>query len=305
MTEKENAIKKIRLMRQETEKRHKETVEKMRNDPSFDKLYRKINSLKWDFIREKNADKRSAIEKEIENSEKEIRSLTASLGSDIDVFSVPYSCDKCSDTGIADGKICICAEKIRIADALKNNSVIAPCANGLKAIDFSYYGKDEKNKKRDAFVIDKGLEKGYKIFLFAGKTGTGKTYFAGSIVRGMLENGKEITAASAIKLNKILLAYHLAPLDGKKEIYERLTETDVMLIDDLGAEQVLNNVTIPYLLELLTERADNKKVTIITTNLSPSELEKRYGQRIVSRLLDKKLSMAYLFGGDDLRLSGK
>lgn len=87
-------------------------------------------------------------------------------------------------------------------------------------------------------------------------------------------------------------------------MWETITETDAILIDDLGAEQVLNNVTIPYILEMLTERAENK-VTVITTNLSPVELEKRYGQRIVSRLLDKKLSVGIEFGGEDLRISKK
>lgn len=305
MNGKENAIKKIRLMRKEAEKTHETKIEELRKNSSFDELYRKINSLKWDFIRERNAEKREKIEKEIASGENEIKRITASLGSDIDVFGLPYACEKCNDTGIADGKICECAEKLRIAESVKENPLILPCASGLSKIDFSYYGKGEPTKRKEAKYLEKGLLEGYKIFLLAGKTGTGKTYFAGSIVRGMLESGKEIKALSAIKLNKILLEYHLAPLDGKKGIYEELTETDVMLIDDLGAEQVLNNVTIPYLLELLTERAENKKITLVTTNLSPTELEKRYGQRIVSRLLDKKLSLALLFTGDDLRITRK
>lgn len=305
MTEKENAIKSIRLMRRKAEKRHEETVEKLRKDPSFDDLYRKTNSLKWDFVREKNAVKRAEIEKQIARAEDDIKSLTASLGFDIDVFGVPYACDKCKDIGVVNGKICECAEKVRIATALANNSVVSACASGIKGIDFSYYGRDEEKKRQEAKYIKSGLEKGRKIFLFVGKTGTGKTYFAGSVVRGMLEEGKEIMAASSIKLNKILLEYHLAPLDEKKEIYEKLTGTEVMLIDDLGAEQVLNNVTVPYILELLTERAEKGKITIITTNLSPVDLEKRYGQRVVSRMLDKNLSMPILFGGDDLRIAKK
>ena len=63
MNGKENAIKKIRLMRKEAEKTHETKIEELRKNSSFDELYRKINSLKWDFIRERNAEKREQIEK--------------------------------------------------------------------------------------------------------------------------------------------------------------------------------------------------------------------------------------------------
>ena len=56
MNGKENAIKKIRLMRKEAEKTHETKIEELRKNSSFDELYRKINSLKWDFIRERNAE---------------------------------------------------------------------------------------------------------------------------------------------------------------------------------------------------------------------------------------------------------
>ena len=88
-------------------------------------------------------------------------------------------------------------------------------------------------------------------------------------------------------------------MQDKNRLWKTFEDADAILIDDLGTEQVLNNVTIPYLLELLTERTD--KVTIITTNLSALDLEQRYGQRIVSRLLDKKLSYPLIFKGNDLR----
>ena len=94
------------------------------------------------------------------------------MGSDIDVFGLPYACEKCNDTGIADGKICECAEKLRVAESVKENPLILPCASGLSKIDFSYYGKGEPTKRKEAKYLEKGLLEGYKIFLLAGKTGT-------------------------------------------------------------------------------------------------------------------------------------
>ena len=43
---------------------------------------------------------------------------------------------------------------------------------------------------------------------------------------------------------------------------------------------------------------------MIATNLLPSDLMGRYGERVMSRLLDKTLCTAIRLTGADLRLSG-
>ena len=56
-----------------------------------------------------------------------------------------------------------------------------------------------------------------------------------------------------------------------------------LYIDDLGAEQLAFN-KYELLEEVLFERYRNQALTFITTNLSPSEIENRYGKRIGDRL---------------------
>ena len=304
MTGREKAVNEIKRRKKEAEEKRIRIIDDLRKDGYFDKLYREINALKWDYIKTPQTQKRAETEEKISAKENEINKYIKEKGVPYDIFEMPVLCNKCNDGGTVNGKICECVEKIRKEIMLNENPMLRNYPTGFDKTDFSYYGKNEKEKRTCAEYIEKSLKSGKKIFIFAGKTGTGKTYFAGTFIRALIESGKDARAISAIKLNKELLEYHCAPLERKKELWETITEADAILIDDLGAEQVLNNVTIPYILEMLTERTENK-VTVITTNLSPVELEKRYGQRIVSRLLDKKLSVGIEFGGEDLRISKK
>ena len=88
------------------------------------------------------------------------------------------------------------------------------------------------------------------------------------------------------------------------EGFSAVLEAPVLLLDDLGAEPIINNVTIEQLFTLLNERELNGLHTVISTNLTPAELQSRYTERIGSRLLDKRSTSMLPFYGDDVRLKG-
>ena len=75
----------------------------------------------------------------------------------------------------------------------------------------------------------------------------------------------------------------------------------MLLIDDLGTEPMMRNITVEYLFTLLNERAAAKRHTVVATNLTPTQLRERYGERVASRLLDKTCTAPVLFTGKDLR----
>lgn len=56
-----------------------------------------------------------------------------------------------------------------------------------------------------------------------------------------------------------------------------------LFIDDLGVEKLAFN-NFELLEQVLFERYSNNALTFLTTNLSPSEIENRYGKRIGDRL---------------------
>ena len=72
-----------------------------------------------------------------------------------------------------------------------------------------------------------------------------------------------------------------------------------MIIDDLGTE-FGNSFTGTALFNCLNERIINNKATLISTNLNPMDIKKKYSERIHSRILGN-YEMLKIFG-EDIRL---
>ncbi len=132
-----------------------------------------------------------------------------------------------------------------------------------------------------------------------GDTGTGKTFMASIVNNILAKKGYSTLFLNACDLNDIFLKYHLADIDDKQAIFAPLIFCDLLIIDDLGSENILNNVTTPYLYKLIINR--HKKNTIITTNLDPDKMAERYTKRVSSRLLDKNIAKNVTIQGIDLR----
>ena len=140
--------------------------------------------------------------------------------------------------------------------------------------------------------------------LIAGATGTGKSCLASAMARkAVLEKAKSALVLSAYEFNNTCLNSHLAPIDEKSAVLHNLVNCDFIVIDDLGTEPMLKNVTCEYMQLVLDERIRKGLTTIITTNLSELQLKERYGERIFSRLSDTKHSLMRRIPGKDLRLS--
>ena len=107
---------------------------------------------------------------------------------------------------------------------------------------------------------------------------------------------------SAFDFNNALLKYHTSRLVDRASVMEPLTDSDFLVIDDLGSETVLRNVTLEYLYNIVESRVNHGKRTMITTNLSLEELMARYGERTVSRMTNKSYSLTRELSGEDLRL---
>lgn len=69
--------------------------------------------------------------------------------------------------------------------------------------------------------------------------------------------------------------------------FESLVKKPMLAIDDLGTEpcelHLYGNVFTP-LIEMLTDRYEEQRITIITTNLTPNQIREHYGARIADRL---------------------
>lgn len=274
-------------------------VSKLREDEYFDDLMRAANSLRWDCVLEKG-EKQQKAKADLAETKQKIKEYLLSKGYTEEILSDAESCNFCHDTGVYEGRMCSCAEEIRQEIEEEESPLIKTVPDSLDAIDLNFYGVGKNTYGKYVSFLKKAVVDGPINFaVIGGKTGTGKTYLGCTATRECMKRGESVLAVSAIALNQKFLAYHCAHLENKQELWDELIEPDVLYIDDLGTEVLLNNVTVTYLYALLVERLEKK--TIITTNLDVVRLEERYGERIISRLLDKRKGAMMSFEGEDLR----
>ena len=105
---------------------------------------------------------------------------------------------------------------------------------------------------------------------------------------------------TAYKMLDAMRRYHRGQEDGGLEM---MLNAEMLIIDDLGTEPMLENITVEYLFTLLNERRSGRLPTLIATNLTPRELQARYTERIFSRMVDRSDTELLHFIGQDVRLT--
>ena len=150
----------------------------------------------------------------------------------------------------------------------------------------------ERNEHFDAQLnlIANYLTGGSKKFglMFCGLCGNGKTTWAKAL---------QLLASGLNLKNPINNLYYVFPLWNAKDLamlskgnyndWRNVMRYQLMIVDDLGTEprevMEFGNVYTP-LIDLITTRYEEQLYTIFTTNLTPAQLEEKYGKRIVDRL---------------------
>src|SRR5690554_5804373 len=131
------------------------------------------------------------------------------------------------------------------------------------------------------YTLDKrfkgDLRKGLMI---RGNVGTGKTVIVKALKKLIKsKEGKNACFLHSIELQDL---YIQNDLDG----IDRAKKRDYTIIDDVGTEaaetKLYGNAKEPFN-DVFDYRYRNDKITIITTNLPPSEIENTYGTRIIDR----------------------
>ena len=138
--------------------------------------------------------------------------------------------------------------------------------------------------------------------LLMGKSGLGKTFLLQCIAKRAAQRGYLPVYTSAYRLFE---AARRAYMENNGAALAPMMDAQLLLIDDLGTEPLMNNVTVTQLFNLLNERQLAGRHTIISTNLSMSELKERYTERVTSRFLDATSCTRLLFIGQDVRRSLK
>jgi len=114
----------------------------------------------------------------------------------------------------------------------------------------------------------------------------------------VLERGFTALTVSAYRVVEMAREAHF---NNDMSLLAPLMEADLLLIDDLGVEPLMENITITYLYHLINERQARGRHTVISSNLTVNELQTRYTERIASRLTDPMQVKMIVLKGRDVR----
>ena len=136
-----------------------------------------------------------------------------------------------------------------------------------------------------------------------GPCGTGKTHLAIAIALAIINTGVPVICKTSIDiLGDIKRCYERNSEVTEEEVLEAYKTVDLLIIDDLGKEQV-TEWSVPVLYSILNERYEALLPTIITTNYNTTALAEKLSAKgdaetataIISRFVEssKRVTMSW------------
>lgn len=241
--------------------------------------------------------------------QKTLREKLVRLGYPADYLEMPHSCEKCGDTGVINGRRCSCfTETVRrlAAEELNRSTPLRLCS--FDDFMLSYY--DDKQPTALGCTAREAMSENLRFcrkyaedfhlpnsgVLMRGATGLGKTHLSLSIANEVIKKGYSVIYGSAPDLFRKIEQEHFGRTDG--DTVGMMQEADLLILDDVGAEFESKFYT-SALYGIINNRMNAGVPTIISTNCDLSELQSRYGDRIVSRLITFE---QLIFVGNDVRI---
>jgi len=280
-------------------------LSKARADRDFANNEKRLKSLNFEIAKAEqfdlDKDKAIRLKNEKQAIINEQEDILKSLKISAALLTVKYTCPTCKDTGFVNGKPCRCFK-----EKWKRLTFESLGIDPIPAITFKNDTVKKNEKLEKVYCALKKYVEKFPLtnthnFLFTGKTGCGKTFLASAVAGELAKKGFNCIFLTATRLNQLFLKMHTSNYVDRTDYLEILTNCDFLVIDDLGTENIFKNVTIEYLLALISERLAKSKHTIITTNLNSDEIMERYNERFFSRITEKRSSAIINFDGTNFR----
>lgn len=215
-----------------------------------------------------------------------------------------YTCPLCQDTGYTGNPVqkkCACRLKLEQQTRMESGRIND--RETFAHFDPEFY-PDEASKVRGLKIkafcqqYADSLPAPQKPQLYlCGMPGLGKSFFANAIAYRALQNGVESLRVTAYYFVQDIMD----GLNKKVSPLPLYMNVPFLVLDDLGSEPMVPNVTIESLFALCDERRSSGRSTVYITNLSLAELRDRYGERVTSRITDSAVTTAIQFSGSNLR----
>ncbi len=125
-----------------------------------------------------------------------------------------------------------------------------------------------------------------KGLFMSGPVGCGKSHLASAILREIIRKGYSgLFYNSPDLLRDIRATFDEGSELTEDTLLEYIEEVDLLVLDDLGAEKVSEFVLDRFYL-IVNKRYEGCKPLIVTTNYDEETLKSRFGERLMSRLIE-------------------
>ena len=286
------------VKRDKAQEESEEFIQSLRENREFDEIYTAYTKKQLDLAKAELVEETLKLKHDIDDLKTKINNYLALNNIDKTKMTPQYDCKICNDTGVAGGRICKCwAHELNLQLSLRASS----------QTEFKSFSELNKNIMDETDLkASEWLQTWCARFPNITKTniniiggaGCGKTFLLECVANELIKKGVVVFFKTAFEINELARLYH----SGKSYDFSDCLNADVLLIDDLGTEPVLKNVTKEYLYNLINTRQINNKPTLISTNLSLDNILDRYDERIFSRLANKNLSTVIQLISNDKRL---
>ena len=245
--------------------------------------------------------------------------LLTEYGYGLDYLDEIINCEKCRDTGIYNGGVCSCLDKLYNIELTKELGTLMRRGDEcFERFDLSLYPAELDTERnlvpRELMTKVLAVCRSYADdfsdtsgnLLFQGGTGLGKTYLSACIARVVSQKGCSVcyeTAAAALEYyEKAKFSRDIAGSEEAALRIKRMEDCDLMILDDLGTEMI-TPMSQSALYTLINNRLVNNRRSIISTNCSDDELTRKYTPQISSRILGNFRKLP--FAGKDIRMMRK
>ncbi len=216
-----------------------------------------------------------------------------------------HRCALCGDTGNTPSGICSCLKELYNRALTEDLSTLLQTGNESFA-NFNLNLYPEKNREHMRTICNLCMQfseffPDVENLLFSGAPGLGKTYLSACIARAVAEKGFSVvydTCASCVAAFDALQFKKGEETDDASRLVSGILGCDLLILDDLGTEFAIPSA-VSSLYNIINTRINEKRPTVISTNLSFRELEKRYSPALCSRI--ENCFQCLHFEGDDIR----
>ena len=237
------------------------------------------------------------------------RAILVEAGFHEDYLDVKYHCPVCNDTGSHDGYYCDCYRKLVVETARKELCSLSLLdASSFENFSLDYYsdeiddeiGISPRSQMEDALETCRRFAENFKpgirgIFI-SGMTGLGKTHLSLAIADTVTKKGYNVCYTSAQNAVHKLEREHFRRDEEQTNLLDELCTADLLVIDDLGAE-FSTGFTVSQIYNIINTRIVDGRPTVISTNLTFTEIESKYSQRVLSRIVGS-FEIVRCFGTD-------